>query len=195
MGMMSYSLPVSQIRQHCFCPRIPWFNELLNMKSASPLWVKQGEAHHTRQTMLNRRRKLSRYGLDQGLLHEDVELHDGGLGLHGICDAVIETEQAVYPLEFKLYGDKPRRGQIYQLVAYGILCEKKFCKSATCGYILFGQRGQTQHVNFDEKIRIEVVNAIYSMRQNLEHSCIPDSSASFAQCGQCEYLNYCNDRE
>ena len=192
---MSYSLPVSQIRQHCFCARIPWFNELLNMRSAKPLWVKQGESHHKRQTMLNRRRKLSRYGLDQGLLREDVELHDEDLGLHGICDAVIETEHAVHPLEFKLYGDKPRRGQIYQLVAYGILCEKKFGKPASCGYILFGLRGQTQQINFDEKIRNDVLSATYSMRQNLERSTMPDSSASTAQCGQCEYLNYCNDRE
>jgi CRISPR-associated exonuclease Cas4 len=174
MAMKSFSLPVSLIRQFVFCPRIPYFHELLGLRPNKPLWVKQGEAYHKRQDMLSKRRNLSRFGLDKGIQHHNLSLRDEALGIHGICDLLIETDEAVYPLEFKLYGEKPRRGQIYQLAAYGMLAEKEMSKPCHQGFILYGQKGNTQSIILDDKIREDVSAVIRNMQRILECQTMPD---------------------
>lgn len=193
--MKLYSFPVSLIRQYCFCPRIPWYYEYMSLRPATPLWVKQGESHHVKQTMLNRRRNLSRYGLENGRLIHDVHLSDAELGIHGVCDAIIETQDEDYPLEFKLYGQEPTRGQIFQLVAYGILCHRQRARAVTKSFMLYGSKGKTYEVRITPKLIGEVLETVSAMREMIESGYLPASPATAAQCGQCEYLNFCNDRD
>lgn len=57
------SLPVSYIRQFCFCPRIPFLSVFLEIKPPPPLWVKDGVDFHEKAAMLQKRRKLSKFNL------------------------------------------------------------------------------------------------------------------------------------
>ena len=195
MDMSSYSLPISMLRQHQFCPRIPYFVELLGLQPVMPLWVRQGSTHHRRQQMLDRRRNLVRYNLDQGKVHHDVRLNDDQHGIHGICDAVVETDTAVYAVEFKLSGNAVMRNQRIQLIAYGIASEIRFGKPCDRGFVLFGDRGKTIVVDINEQARSDLNNVVEEIRYNLDGAAMPTTPANAAQCGQCEFLNYCNDRE
>ncbi len=123
MDMPSSSLPVSLLRQYTFCPRIPWFMETLGLNPPRPPWVRQGIDHHQRERMLQRRRRLSRYGLDEARLVEEPQLRAPELGLHGRPDALLETEDAAYPLEFKLGDSRPANGHLLQIAAYALLAE------------------------------------------------------------------------
>jgi CRISPR-associated exonuclease Cas4 len=58
---MSYSLPISLIRQYCFCPRIPYFQELLKLNPKRPQWVKQGEKLHQQQQKVFKHRVKQNY--------------------------------------------------------------------------------------------------------------------------------------
>ena len=195
MDMQSYSIPASQLRQYAYCPRIPWYMEVLGLAPARPIWVQQGERHHLRQTMLNRRRRLSRYGLTSARLHEDVAMRLDDHGIHGICDGILETIDAVYPLEFKLSDRRPSKGHLLQLGAYALMAERHFTKQCPRGFILYGDRGHTLPVFIDGKLRKWVENGIRGLRRCLESGSVPSSAATPAQCGQCEFLNFCNDRE
>lgn len=51
------------LRQHCFCPRIPFFQLMRGIQPVGPMWLQQGLNHHVREEMLAKRRKLSRFGI------------------------------------------------------------------------------------------------------------------------------------
>ncbi len=195
MDTPSSSLPVSLLRQYAFCPRIPWFMETLGLNPPRPPWVRQGIDHHQRERMLQRRRRLSRYGLTEARLVEEPQLRAPGIGLHGRPDALLETEHAVYPLEFKLGDSRPASGHLLQVAAYALLAESSLGKPSPAGFILYGKRGKTISVEMDTRMREKVLKASADLRQSLEKGLLPVSPASAAQCTQCEFLNYCNDRE
>ena len=195
MDTPSSSLPVSLLRQYAFCPRIPWFMEALGLNPPRPPWVRQGTDHHQRERMLQRRRRLSRYGLTEARLIEEPQLYAPDIGLHGRPDALLETENAVYPLEFKLGDSKPASGHLLQVAAYALLAESVRGKPSPAGFILYGERGKTLRVEMDTRMRGKVMKACANLKQALEKGLLPVSAASAAQCTQCEFLNYCNDRE
>lgn len=191
---MCYSLPVSLLRQHCFCPRIPYFQELLKLKLSAPQWVKQGEALHRKQPSVFKHRMLKRFGLERAEQHFEVFVQSDSLRLHGIVDCVLMDAAAVYPVEIKLSGHKPTKGQIAQLIAYAMVAREQFKLVCNNGFILLGAKGKAYPIIVDAVAERKVLEIRDEIFMNLEKSYLPDSSATFAQCTQCEYLNHCNDR-
>jgi len=190
-----FSIPASLIRQHCFCPRIPWYNEVLQLNPGDRPWQRQGVDYHTRLEMLNKRRRLSRYGLDKGTLKHQVSLRHPDVGIHGIADAIIFHDGKLSVLEFKISGSKPTRGQRLQLVAYAIMAENHFSKNCDQGFIVYGERGKTVKIEINQPLRSKTLETIAAIKHNLGKPLLPVSSASSEQCGQCEYFNFCADRE
>lgn len=192
----SQSLPASLIRQHVFCPRIPFYNEVLSINPGDRPWQSQGVSYHKRQEMLMRRRRLERFGLSEATLKINISLYSEKKSLHGICDALLINEGQVVPLEFKLSSSfQPRRGHILQLAAYGVLAEEQLGKPCEQMFILYGDKGKMHRVKLDEALRSNLMRTVDTMRENLRKPLLPASSATNAQCGQCEYLNFCADRE
>jgi CRISPR-associated exonuclease Cas4 len=189
------SLPASLLRQLVFCPRIPYFQEVLGINPARPLWVKQGLEWHVAQQKLSRYREFKALGLDQATRHHAVSMSAMELGLHGIADLVLETEAHVYPVEYKLHIEQPRKGQILQLLAYGLMAEEYFAKPCANAFILWGAPLKMRTLIFDAAARAEVQAAAESLHRIVADRRLPDSPASLQKCAQCEFLNYCNDRE
>lgn len=192
--MPQFSLPASLLRQHLFCPRIPFFNEVMSLNPSDRKWQQQGTKLHQRQEMLSKRRNLSRYQIENGQVKHQVQLQSETLGIHGRCDALVLADHEIYPIEFKLAGTTPTRAQITQLVAYGVMAEQHFALPCRTGFILFGDKGKTVKVEISEQARAELNKVIKEIQHNLNTPLLPNSSASAPQCGQCEYLNFCGDR-
>lgn len=189
------SLPISIIRQHAFCPRIPFYNEILGINPSNRLWQKQGLNLHKRQTMLFKRRNLEKFGFKDAYQKHNVSLKSDKYGIHGICDAILFTSDELCPLEFKLESSNNiPKGHVLQLAAYALVAEQQFEKPCYKLFILYGQRGHTMQIDFDEKLKNQVKTTVKQIKQNLQSPLLPHSSASDAQCGQCEYLNFCADR-
>lgn len=190
------SIAASLIRQHVFCPRIPFYNEVMGVNPSNRLWQQQGVSFHERQTMLLKRRNLKQFGLQQPVLKHNLHLRSEVFCLHGVCDAILFTEREACPLEFKLGSLKsPRRGHILQLAAYALMTQEQFGINCNQLFILYGPRGHTYRVSFDSTVRADVLRVVEEIRDNLGKPLLPNSSASDKQCGQCEYLNFCADRE
>jgi phytoene dehydrogenase-like protein len=68
------SIPVNIIREWCFCPRVVYYRELLNMTVNKPLWVTQGEDFHKKIEYLEKRRSFKQYGLDRATRHFNVNI-------------------------------------------------------------------------------------------------------------------------
>ena len=193
MDLSHYSVPVSMIRQYLFCSRIPYFNEVLKVNPSDRLWQFQGINHHDRQEMLNKRRKLSKFGVAEGKIEFQVQLNSKPLGIHGICDAIVFSENTTTPLEFKLEKNKPSKGHIYQIVAYGLLVEARYKTVVENCFILYGEKGKSEVVVMNQW-REKVLTTFEKLREVIDRSIMPHTSASEAQCSQCEYQNFCADR-
>ncbi|WED21078.1 CRISPR-associated protein Cas4 [Vibrio sp. JC009] len=188
------TVPASLFRQYCFCPRIVFYQYVLGLKVPSPLWVKQGLEYHQRETMLSQSRTLSRYKASEGKLQFDVVLKSEKMGIHGLADAVLFCQDQSYVVEFKLDCIKPTRGQILQLTAYASMVEEFFGVTVSKGFISYGTKGKVHQINFAPENYRQLKVALEHIQQMQNTQLMPDTSASYAQCEQCEYLNFCNDR-
>ena len=192
---MSFSLPIHLLRQHLFCPRVPWFQEVLNYKPPQPQWVRQGVDFHKRQASVFRHRTLKRFGLEQASKRFHVPVQSDHWKMHGIMDCVLETATAAYAVEIKLAGRKPSKGHVLQVAAYGLLLSDVLGKPCRRAFVVIEEKGKTWPVEMTPSRIAEVLRIRGEISRNLERCRMPDSSATNAQCTQCEYLNYCNDRE
>jgi CRISPR-associated exonuclease Cas4 len=194
MSSEDYSLPVHLLRQHLFCPRIPWYQEVLGLKPARPQWVRQGEEFHKKQREIFKHRSLKRFRLEQAEKRFDYPVASQRWKMHGIIDLALLTAQTAHAVEIKISGNKPTRGHRLQLAAYAVLLEETTGKDASKGFILLHHRGKTYPVTIDESLRQKLQTVRAQILKNLFDSGLPDSPATPAQCTQCEYLNHCNDR-
>ncbi len=194
--MLSFNIPVSMIRQFYFCRRIPYFHLLRELTVPNNAWVNQGISHHEKVQMLLKRRNLEKFGVDKtGTLHTQEKLYDDSLKLYGTCDGYIQTGDTVIPLEFKTHESiKFIHGSELQLMAYGLLLEKRYCCKIERGFILYGSKGKLHEVIFREELREKVINTVITIENDYKNSLIPQTDASIKKCAQCEFYNFCGDR-
>lgn len=196
MAMLQYNIPVSMLRQYCFCPRIPYFYIVRSIKPYEQPWVKQGTDEHIRQQMLMKRRNLSRFNINKvGIIKNNIELYSEKLNLHGICDAVIECPERSFVLEFKNSSFcRLSTGTSVQLAAYAMLYEENFKNHVETGFVLYGTKAKTFEIKIDQKLREKTLGIRDKIIEITQYSNIPSSPADETQCGQCEFFNFCADR-
>jgi CRISPR-associated exonuclease Cas4 len=159
-----------------------------------PVWTEQGIDYHKQQQRLFKDRTLKRFGLTQAEMFFNVSVQSESLNIHGIVDCYLKTDNKIYPVEFKLYGVKPTKAQIYQTVAYGLVLSRQLSKNFNTAFVLFEQKGKTHKIEVNKKLKQKVTKKINEITFMLSTAQMPDSPASQGQCSQCEFLNYCNDR-
>ena len=190
---MSSSIPVNLIRQWCYCPRVVYYMELMNVNFHRPSWVQQGQDFHCLERKLWKRRNLARFKLNEGKTYHNLTLKDEELLLHGIVDMAIETDDAVYASEFKITADNKKRGDQLQLVAYAMLLEKRFSKPSPVGFLI-GKGKALYEIKTSIEKRDDVLRIRDNIQKTLAHGMKPNTSATILQCCNCEYINFCNDR-
>ncbi len=185
--------PVNLLRQMLFCPRIPWFREVLGLAAPSQPWMRQGERFQEVMEQRLERRVLARFGLDDAAWHKRPFLRSPALGLHGIADLALVGTDRVAVVEIKLGSGGVRRGERLQLAAYGLMAEAHFALPCREVFLLFGERG-FERITLGDALRKEVRAAAGRLCAIMAAQRVPDSPATAAQCTQCEHLNACNDR-
>ena len=193
MDLNFYSMPVSLLRQHCFCPRIPYFYLVRELEPVAKQWVREGSNYHERMQTLIKRRVLTHYGISEPVtLKLNVGLRSEALGLHGISDCVLVGQSQCYPVEFKQGKYRPGlKGIQMQLVAYAMLCEFKFKLPATKAFVINPQDLRPHVIKITDADREMVKKLISEIQNNCQQALVPHSAASEVQCSQCEFLNFC----
>lgn len=192
---LSDSLPISLVRQFLFCPRIPWLRQNLHQEYRQPLWTLQGKAYEEKREVLLGKRPLFRSAAGINYRQKfNVAVENAKLRIHGQLDVVIETQTERIPVEIKLHAGKPTRGQILQLVGYGLCLEDQHY-TVRRGIVVVGPRQRRYGIAFTPAIRQEFLQVLQKLRTSVEHPFLPASSASPAKCAQCEHQNLCQDRD
>ena len=122
-------------------------------------------------------------------------MRSDNLRLHGKPDLIIKNSEVVIPVEFKLRATPVRKGTKLQLCAYGMLASERFGLPSPFGLIVGHKDNKTVVIDFDVSLKEQVSFTRQAIIDMVDASLKPPSSATNHQCGQCEYLNFCNDRE
>lgn len=93
-------LRVTDLKQYEYCPRIVFYQYVLPVEKVSTYKMEAGKAQEARLDVLEKRRKLVRYGLRDGRRRFHVGLVSERLGLSGKLDLLIETDSDRYPVDF-----------------------------------------------------------------------------------------------
>ena len=90
------NIRVSDIKQYFYCPRVVYHTYYTPVVRPTTHPMQIGAIQHEVLSVLERRRTLSRYGLEAGSRQFHISLHAESLGLSGVLDLLIRTEDEAY---------------------------------------------------------------------------------------------------
>ena len=86
------NIRVSDIKQYFYCPRVVYHTYYTPVARPTTHPMQIGAVQHEVLSVLERRRSLDRYGLEDGSRQFHISLHAESLGLSGVLDLLIETK-------------------------------------------------------------------------------------------------------
>ena len=188
-------LAVSDVRQHVYCPRIPFYRLGLRLPHRFVTGAMQeGCLEHQRMEEPEPRRSLRTYGLADGERHFDVQMRSARLGLGGRLDMAICRAQEAIPVEFKNTRARLGLHHKYQLTAYALLAEEHFQKPVRRAFVYFIPLKQAQEVPITPATRAYTRRVLNEIRAAVARERMPEGTRVLARCRVCEFLPYCNDR-
>jgi CRISPR-associated exonuclease Cas4 len=188
-------LAVSDVRQHVYCPRIPYFRLGLRLPHRFVTGAMQeGILEHQRTEALEHRRSLRAYGLAGGERHFDVHLRSDRLALGGRLDLIILRAGEVIPVEFKNTRERLGLHHKYQLTAYALLAEEHYNKPARRALVYFIPLKRAEEVAITPATRAYTHRVLNAIRAAVAGERMPEGTRRLARCRVCEFLTYCNDR-
>jgi len=193
--MMSFSIPVSLLRQYLFCPRIPFYHLMREIDPPKPFWVEIGVEQHEKRKKLVQKNGIGYLSDFRPHYEYEVALHSDQLGLHGKLDAIAFTEKGIFPIEFKLYAKNVEHGHVMQLVAYAMLAEYRYEQEVSTGLLVTGLHSKVVPVLITEEKRAGVMEIREKIYSDIAKGMIPPTAANRGKCAQCEYQAFCTDRD
>ena len=203
---------VTDIKQMSYCARIVYYGYCLpGLRVARTHKMALGTEANDDVELLEHRRSLRAYGLQQGVRHYDVWLESEALDLRGRLDMLIESADELIPVDYKdstsgfeettdaKAGKPPRPSKMVQhnwalqLAAYALLAEAVHGRSIRRGFIYFIPARRAREVVFGEEIRHEVMQLLDEMGRMVTDERQPGPTPFRARCEACEFRRFCND--
>jgi len=186
-------LRVNDLKQYAYCPRIVFYQYVMPVDKAATYKMEQGKVAQEKIEELEKRRGLSKYGLETGTRRFHLWVQSEKLGMAGRIDMLIETAEALFPVDFKLTLGGVHKNHELQLCAYGMILEEIYGKPSPRGFVYLIPKKEALEVVFTEELRQQTAAAIESCRRMIETETLPPPTPVSARCQECEYRNYCND--
>ena len=188
-------LAVSDVRQHVYCPRIPFYRLGARLPHRFvTAAMHEGILEHERTEALEQRRTLRAYGLTDGERAFDVRLRSERLALGGRVDMVIRRASEVIPVEFKNTRAGLGLHHKYQLAGYALLAEEQYALPARRAFVYFIPLKRAQEVELTPAVRAYTKRVLNEIRASVARERMPPGTRMLERCRVCEFLPYCNDR-
>ncbi|HMV42915.1 MAG TPA: CRISPR-associated protein Cas4 [Leptospiraceae bacterium] len=192
--MYEDSLTIVQLRQYFFCPRINWFQVNSYNLPKENIWMSQGNEYHVHRENLLKKKLLKRFQNKNCKLEYRIPVYSSKYKIHGIVDAIVRADNDAYPVEFKLNPASKSKGIFFQMLGYAVCLEEKYNLKIEKGFLVAGKNPKVVEIKFSDEDKKELAQIVEKIKEIRESDFLPESSASKEKCIQCEYLNFCNDR-
>lgn len=189
---MKAELTVTDIRQHVYCPRIPYYQYTMPLERPVTAKMGLGKEEHESTSAKEARRTLKTYGLEEGERRFGVGLSSERLGLRGKIDMVILTPHETIPVEYKMAASVGLHHK-YQLTAYAMLAEHTFGRSVTRTFVYLTPVKRAVEVPITAAMRGHVKKTLASLRDSIENERLPKPTPYRKRCYGCEYRRFCGD--
>lgn len=191
-NVLDMPLTVTDLKQYTFCPRIIYFTYVLPVPRPVTKKMDFGKEEHFQLDSLEKRRKVKRYGLENGERVFHSHLFSQKLGIDGKLDLHIIQERECYPVEFKHSGQMFFNHKI-QLACYAMLLEDSLNRSVRTGFLYLIPKNEIIPVPLTMELRDYVRETIDAIRDTIEKSAWPKPTKYHHRCRECEYRRYCRD--
>jgi CRISPR-associated exonuclease Cas4 len=184
---------VSDLKQYFYCPRIIYYTYCLPVPRPVTHPMQIGAVEHEVISVIERRRSLERYGLTEGERMFHVSLQSASMGLTGVVDMVVTTQERAFPVEFKHTSQRLNMNAKYQLAAYAMMVEECLGKPVEYGFIYRIPKKSITAVSISSALRQEVSHALSDMREFIAEERLPEPAREHGKCVECEFRRYCRD--
>ncbi|MEM3609909.1 MAG: CRISPR-associated protein Cas4 [Candidatus Anstonellales archaeon] len=179
-------------KNYLYCPRQIYFKYVMQIESEPTEKMILGKIIHNVMGELEKRRGLSKYGVENYRKIFDFKVYSKKLGLSGSVDMILEGDEEVLPVDFKM-TEGNYDGYSLQLYAYSLLIKESFNKKSDYGFIVFTSNKRIKRIDFDNDLK----NLFFEVYDDIKKIILKEYfPAPFDKnCGDCEYINFCGDRE
>lgn len=189
------SFTVTDVRQFCYCPRIPYYTYVMPLERPLTRKMREGREVHDEQAQREPRRNLSKYKLaEQAERHEDVGLYSRELDLSGRLDMVLLTAAEAIPVEYKNGRGPVGMNHRMQLAAAALLVEERWGVPVRRAFVHFIPTGRHAEVAITDELRGRVYDELAALRRMAANETMPEPTPVVARCAECEFRRFCNDR-
>jgi CRISPR-associated exonuclease Cas4 len=185
-------LTVTDIRQHTYCPRIPYYRYVMPLERPVTAKMDLGKEEHETTSVKEARRTLKAYGIKEGERQFGVNLYSESLGLRGKIDMVILTPREVIPVEYKMAAGIGLHHK-YQLTAYAMLAEHTFGGAVSRAFVYLTPAKKAQEIPITPAMREHVKKILAGLRSSIEDERLPRPTPHRRRCTDCEYRRFCGD--
>ena len=189
-------MPVTDIKQYHFCPRIIYFTKVLGMEERTTDSEEAGKEAHDEFHRKERRRTTLLGGKTLKVEQKwtALQLRSEKLGIEGMVDMVVKTPEGYVVVEYKTTFI-PRRvhpGHLYQAAAYAMLVEEAFKTIVRKLYVYYEKSNKFFEIPLTESIRRHVVWTIGRIREIVQEEKLPPAKPS-RKCWSCGYRWICRE--
>ena len=128
-------LRVHDLKQWAYCQRIVFYNYIMPVDMKRTYKMQYGRSAEEAIDRLEKRRKLTEFGLAEGRRHFHVWCNSYRLGLSGKLDLLVDSAAGLIPVDFKASERRIHANHIVQLSGYALLLEEKFQRTVERGFI------------------------------------------------------------
>lgn len=191
--MNMLEITVGDLKQFVYCPRVVYYHYIMPVKAKPTYSMEYGMRAEMEMDALEKRRTLSRYGLDKGVRKFNHWVRAKRLGLSGKLDLLIDSPDGLYPVDFKFTLGRDYKNHHCQICGYALILEELHGRRIENGFLFLIPRQTILKVPISDHLRADTIDMLDRIRQMVENELIPEATDNRAKCTDCEYRNYCGD--
>ena len=186
-------LRVHDLKQWAYCPRIVFYGYVMPVDKKTTYKMEHGRAAEEALDVLEKRRKLTEFGLAEGKRQFHVWCNSERLALSGKIDLVIDSSEGLFPVDFKASEQRVHNNHIVQLCGYALLLEERFGCTVDKGFIFLIPPEEIVPIDLTSGRKQDTIEFLAQIRGAISRQAIPSPTDVHARCDDCEYRNYCGD--
>jgi CRISPR-associated exonuclease Cas4 len=186
-------IPVTDLKQWAYCPRIVYYHRVMPGVGRPTFKMQEGIAAQELIESLEMRRGLKAYGVENYRKVFHRWLSSEALGLNGRLDLILEGEEEVIVVDFKLTSGEPGDNYRMQMAGYALLAEAGFDRPCPKCLLYRIPDGRLFSIPIGEELRARVTDAVRQIWLIALEQVYPAATPIRGRCSECEYANYCAD--
>jgi CRISPR-associated exonuclease Cas4 len=186
-------LRVHDLKQWTYCPRIVFYSYVMPVDKKRTYKMQYGRSAEEAIDRLEKRRKLTEFGLAEGRRQFHVRFSSCRLGLVGRLDLLVDSPTGLFPVDFKASERRVHANHVVQLSGYALLLEERVQRIVERGFIFLIPIEKIVPVEITPERKQDARTLIDEIRSAIVRGATPPATEVRARCENCEYRNYCGD--